>query len=681
MLTGPMPAGVEIASFASKTSVRPRIDVTTWPALAEALTRHRTRATKDGPSWSPTVYRRDDKGRPLTRKLAHVESVTCAVADIDHSGFDEITELIDHVKLLGLAGAIYSTFSHTVTAPRVRLIIPFTEPVPAELWPRLWTALNEHICLHLADRAASDASRMYFSPATPGGETTIADSWDGAALDWRALPLAAPETVPSSMPVVTEGTGPAETVALEDMPILERLFSRHHGEKRMRAWTGDYSDFDGNASSADQSIANGLVTYCKGNVERAERIMRAGAWRPKWDERRGGTTWLGYTLGKALAAYHAWVGTEGHQDAADEPDACDTAVPADETPEQRVARLERELAAERQAHAVTRSVNAVQQTRIRALVAELEQERALRAQDRRLTLAEQRLGRVSTYSSLQKEIIKTAAILAPALANTHQTDAPIITAQMYADAIGENPKTIGANLKVFDQPGSPIRRELKLYGLKKLTHYELTTTDPVAIIDAMVAVGEQLEARVSPRKRKTCPTCPEGTGTVVNIICEGCGELLEERHVAAPKDPPADNRRKNRLLETTTTPAMAVPVTLMAAKPPIARADLHRDDLAERRARDAQAIPLGRLAADEWKRPARPRPDPYAAPEWLRSRPDNWSDVEAVPLDDPPARPRPRPSRCDCGCYEYAAHRDGWRCLKCGAVYDAPLAAVAGGPE
>jgi hypothetical protein len=342
-LTGPLPASLGIVTFnaPAQTTVQPHIHTETWDRLGRRLTRHRRRANKNGEGWSPAIYRHDDDGRPLTRANGSVESLTCAVADVDHIELEDLKGLTDHVKTLGLAGIIYSTFSHSVTAPRVRLVIPFTEPVPAETWPRLWPALNATIFLHLADRAASDASRMYFAPATPGDETTIAEHWDGDALNWRALPLADPETVASSSPVTMQGTGPAETIAPEDMPLLERLFSGRHGEKRMRIWTGDYVDFGGDASAADQSLANGAVTYCRGDVERAERIMRAGPWRPKWDERRGSTTWLGYALGKALDAYSDWAGSQ------EGPETTEESAPADETCPQTVARLQRELAAAR----------------------------------------------------------------------------------------------------------------------------------------------------------------------------------------------------------------------------------------------------------------------------------------------------------------------------------------------
>jgi hypothetical protein len=347
------PQHVEIVTFAApaSTTTTPRSSAVAWPRLAHRLTRHEQRTDKDGPGWSPAIYRRSESGRPLTRAKASIEAVTCAVADVDHAGLDDIGELVEHVRGLGLAAAMYSTHSHSSVEPRVRLVIPFADPVPAELWPRLWPSLNATIFLGLADRAASDASRMYYLPSTPGGETLMADSWEGAALDWRTLPLADVGADVLEL-VTTTGAGPSSTVPPEDMPILERLFSGRRGEQRMRAWMGDYADFGGNASAADQSIANGLVAYCRGDTARAERIMRAGAWRPKWEEPRRETTWLGATLSKALGAYRAWIATGAAPDDAPEPDG----PPIAEMIEEKLARLERQLAAERADKAVLQTV-------------------------------------------------------------------------------------------------------------------------------------------------------------------------------------------------------------------------------------------------------------------------------------------------------------------------------------
>jgi hypothetical protein len=349
----PLPSSITYVTFASRNATTPAEHTQSWADLAGRLSRHARRPDKDGPGWSPAVYKRDEGGTLPTRANDAVQALTCAVADVDHIELDDVVALREHICGQGLACAIYSTHSSTEAAPRIRVIVPLAEPVPAETWPRLWPTLNEQLFLGLADRAASDPSRLYYLPAAPPDALVIGEHRDGLALDWHGLPLADP--LPTADPVATAGTGPAQIVDPEDMPILERLFSGRRGEQRMRAWMGDYADFGGDASSADQSIANGLVAYCRGNTARAERIMRAGAWRPKWDERRGSTTWLGYTFGKALAAYRAWT---GRQDATGEPEATEQA-PADETPAQTIARLQHELAQ-------ARTVIATQQTVIRA---------------------------------------------------------------------------------------------------------------------------------------------------------------------------------------------------------------------------------------------------------------------------------------------------------------------------
>jgi hypothetical protein len=63
-------------------------------------------------------------------------------------------------------------------------------------------------------------------------------------------------------------------------------------------------------------------------------------------------------------------------------------------------------------------------------------------------------------------------------------------------------------------------------------------------------------------------------------------------------------------------------------------------------------------------------------------------NVQVVDSGEPPTslldyvthRPT-APPKCACGCMEYAKRSDGWRCLKCSAVYDPPLLVAAGGAE
>lgn len=358
-----IPSALAYVTFQSRTATTPTEHTAAWPDLAEQLTCHTRRLGKDGPAWSPAVYKRGKDGKLLTRANDAVQSLTCAVADVDHVELDDVVALRDHVRSQGLACAVYSTHSSTETEPRVRVVVPFAKPVPAETWPRLWPALNERIFLGLADPAASDPARLYYLPSAPEGVATISERWDGMALDWHGLPLADPR--PAAAPATTSGAGPSETVDPEDMPVLEKLFSGRLGERRLRVWMGDYSDFGGDPSRGDQSLANGIVTYCQGDVKRAERIMRGGPWRPKWDDPRGATTVLGLALGKALAAFQAY--RERYPDFhVDELGGQAEEPPADETLEQKVARLEQQVQRQERGLANARAVNAQQQTIIRA---------------------------------------------------------------------------------------------------------------------------------------------------------------------------------------------------------------------------------------------------------------------------------------------------------------------------
>ncbi len=58
-------------------------------------------------------------------------------------------------------------------------------------------------------------------------------------------------------------------------------------------WDGDTSDYDNDESRADGALIRKVVFYTGGDVDLAEQVMRRSKLaRPKWDEKRGDTTWL-----------------------------------------------------------------------------------------------------------------------------------------------------------------------------------------------------------------------------------------------------------------------------------------------------------------------------------------------------------------------------------------------------
>ena len=111
------------STFTGKKDNQPRYRGTTWPKMVESLTRHVERESKDGPLWSPTIY----KGK-APRGNAGVESITAAVADMDSGISYEDIEF----PLSEFEHVAHSTHSHTTEKPKFRIIVPFVNPVPAK---------------------------------------------------------------------------------------------------------------------------------------------------------------------------------------------------------------------------------------------------------------------------------------------------------------------------------------------------------------------------------------------------------------------------------------------------------------------------------------------------------------------------------------------------------------------
>jgi hypothetical protein len=427
-----------------------------------------------------------------------------------------------------------------------------------------------------------------------GATTAVVDCQ--AALDWLLENEFKPVGT-GRAEVKLERSAAATPIGDRDQRVRERMYASQRGsEIRMLADGGSVkSKPDGgpNTSSDDLSYANALAFWFDKNPARmAAEMERSARTRPKWYEvhSAAGETYLEMTIATAVSnCSQSFRDLRGH-DAGDDPpsigriqfsvpdqpvtdDQAEGSIPGDPTTLEEamveIQRLRRGLLDRDDRIEMMTGIIADQQAVIAATRAERDQLKELRAIDRRVSLAEQRLDRVSKFSAGQKAAIKAVAKIAPALANSLQKDDPIITRNMIAEVTGATVDTTGAHLKVFDLEGSPVPRELKPYGPKDLTHYKLKTRDPAGIIETMAALGEQLEKRPTARKTRRCKTCPEGTGTIVNIVCEGCGCLLEERRVAAPKADAADNVGKNPTLDPSSAP-VDVLVTYGGEKPDVA---------------------------------------------------------------------------------------------------------------
>ena len=182
---------IHISLFKRADDNRPVPREITWQQLCQDLGPHRTDlSTKLGaPAFSPARFARD-----TVRAKQNVRTVEFGVLDIDKKDPDVIATLPG--LLDGVAHILYTTWSHASHAPKwcVRVVVPFTRPVLAMEWARVWTAMNARFT-GLGDRQCKDPSRLYFVPSCPPEDAAkaIYHVGEGSPLDVDELLRETPE--------------------------------------------------------------------------------------------------------------------------------------------------------------------------------------------------------------------------------------------------------------------------------------------------------------------------------------------------------------------------------------------------------------------------------------------------------------------------------------------------------
>jgi len=190
-------------TFSNLTTTTPRAATLPWPALREKLSSHQERTHKDGPLWSPAVYRDG-----MTRSNAAVESVTALVFDVDHAE-------PDWSLLEGYEYVAHTTFRYTADDPRWRIVLPLTRPVPAAEWIEVGARARAALC-PLADTSCKDAARAFYTPACLPGGARFTQRGSGVAVDPAALPSVPPEPTPDApytLPAGPTGGRPGDDYA------------------------------------------------------------------------------------------------------------------------------------------------------------------------------------------------------------------------------------------------------------------------------------------------------------------------------------------------------------------------------------------------------------------------------------------------------------------------------------
>jgi hypothetical protein len=101
---------------------------------------------------------------------------------------------------------------------------------------------------------------------------------------------------------------------LDDQELLDKVFSARNGKAVWRLFHGDISGYNSH-SEADLALCSYLGFYTWPDHQKLDRIFRSSdLYRPKWDDRRGGSTYGQITISKALEGGREYYSPNGQGD-------------------------------------------------------------------------------------------------------------------------------------------------------------------------------------------------------------------------------------------------------------------------------------------------------------------------------------------------------------------------------
>jgi len=197
---------LKIATADSRTARRWVNKKITWDALCGQFEQPRRTIETVAEYGKLTKDRRDsakDKGgfvlghlRGGRRKKDTVEARSGITLDADHADVDFVNRV---EMLVDYRCAIYSTHSHTPTAPRLRLVIPLSREVTPDAYAAVSRLVAEEIGMDYFDDTTYEPERLMYWPSCPAdgeyiykpieGNLLNPDKYLGKLSDWRDCSL------------------------------------------------------------------------------------------------------------------------------------------------------------------------------------------------------------------------------------------------------------------------------------------------------------------------------------------------------------------------------------------------------------------------------------------------------------------------------------------------------------
>lgn len=183
----PSQHSITYSTFKNRTDNIPRPRTCTLQEMIETFSSHPERSQKDGPAFSPAVFR-----KASTRQIGNVIAITMFVMDVDNgTPYEDLSP-----KLKDFAHLYHTSYSHKPEHHKYRVILFLIKPIPAADWRQFWRRAQQYF--GVLDPATKDAARIYYLPSRPiGTQGHEALYHPGRLLSLDDLPELQAEPVPS----------------------------------------------------------------------------------------------------------------------------------------------------------------------------------------------------------------------------------------------------------------------------------------------------------------------------------------------------------------------------------------------------------------------------------------------------------------------------------------------------
>lgn len=243
----PTPMTFAVSFFKCKNDNKPKSQQMSWEEFVARFSRPSIRQCKDGELFSPAAF-------IGTRAKGNVTEACMLVLDYDHES--DFKRNLQVWRERGYTFVACTTYSHSETEHRFRVVIPLAVPIPADRFPFLWNWAFD-LSGGKIDRAASDISRMFYTPAVASKDADwLFESVAGSLLDWRTLDLQEAKSAHAR-----EADAQAQVGALrlnhdaEPPPVKWSLLCEAE-PRALAIFNHTQRTPDGSASSYDMALAN-----------------------------------------------------------------------------------------------------------------------------------------------------------------------------------------------------------------------------------------------------------------------------------------------------------------------------------------------------------------------------------------------------------------------------------------